>query len=221
MFCAYHGYRRAQTLYSTVNNSVFNVMHNRIDSTIFNYLSVATTWCRVAHLFPSNNVLCDVKIFFLFFMCGGHVDSSSFCFTTKVKLYFKKLLKMSNRLYINEILLQVRCCVSPINTTRSGGPVRMGYVAWLSHATSPGATGPGVTVLCRYVTREVTPISVARLGLDLLSQADPWHDWKSCHRVWRNSWNVDQSRQTDWRDWCNAQIANSSLGLTSLSQNNQ
>jgi hypothetical protein len=132
MVCAYHGYRRAQTLYSTVNNFVFNVMHNRIDSTGFNYLSVVMTWCRVAHLFPLNNILCDVKIFFLFFMCEGHVDSSSFCFATKVQLYFKNLLKMANQLYINEILLHIRSRAMPISATRLGGPVRTGYVAWLA-----------------------------------------------------------------------------------------
>jgi hypothetical protein len=32
---------------------------------------------------------------------------------------------------------------------------------------------------------------------------------------------MHQSRQTDWRDWCNAQIANISPGLTDRSQNNQ
>jgi hypothetical protein len=75
-----------------------------------------------------NNVLCDVKIFFLFFMYGGHVDSSSFCFMIKVKLYFKKLLKTANRLYVNEILLQIRSHASPIDVTRLGGACK--WVVW-------------------------------------------------------------------------------------------
>jgi hypothetical protein len=175
-------------------------MHNRIDSTGFNYLSVETTWCRVAHLFPSNNVLCDVEIFFLFFMCGGHVGNSSFCFTTKIQLYFEKSLKMAKRLYVNEILLHIWSHARPIGATRPRGPVQTSYVAWLSRSPSPDVTGPGLTVLCGYVARPVTPISVAWLGLDLLSQPDPWRDWESCHRVWRDSWNVHQSRQIEWRD---------------------
>jgi hypothetical protein len=39
--------------------------------------------------------------------------------------------------------------------------------------------------------------------------------------VWSDSWNMHQSRQTEWRDWCNAQIVNDTSGLTGLSQNNQ
>jgi hypothetical protein len=57
-----------QTIYSTVNNSASNVMHNRINSTRFNYLSIVMTCCRAAHLFPLNNVLCDVE-FFSYFLC--------------------------------------------------------------------------------------------------------------------------------------------------------
>jgi hypothetical protein len=57
----------------------------------FNYLCVPTTWCHVAHLLPLNNVRCDVNFFL--FLCGWHVNNSIFCFTIKVKFYFKKLLK--------------------------------------------------------------------------------------------------------------------------------
>jgi hypothetical protein len=125
-------------------------------------------------------------LIFLFFMLKYfsyfYVYSSSFCFTTKVKLYFLKLLKRANLLYDNEILLH-GSRARPIDATRPGGHVRMDYVARLSRATSPGATGPGLTVLCRYVARAVAPISVAQLGLDLLSQADLWCDWESRHRV--------------------------------------
>jgi hypothetical protein len=45
-----------------------------------------------------------------------------------------------------------------------------------------GATSPGPTEQHGYVARLVTSIRVPRLGQDLLSQANPWRDWESCHR---------------------------------------
>jgi hypothetical protein len=159
---------------------------------------------------------------FLIFHVWRTCRQLKFLFYDRSQIVFWKITKkMANRLYVNEILLQIRSHTNPIGGTRPGGQVQTGYLEWLSCATSPGTTGPVVTVLCRYVAWAVVSISVAWLGLDLLSQVDPWRDWESCHTLWHDSLNMHQSRQTDWRDWCNAQIANISPGLTDRSQNNQ
>jgi hypothetical protein len=92
--------------------------------------------------------------YFSYLLCVEDMSTTKF-------LFYEKLLKMINQLYVNEIPLHIRSRTRPIDMTRPGGPVQMGYVVLLSWATSPGATGLGLTVLCRYVARPVTPISVA------------------------------------------------------------
>jgi hypothetical protein len=164
-----------------------------------NYLRVATTWCRVAHLFPSKHVLRDVKILFLFFICGGNVDSSIFCCTTKVQLYCKKLLKIWQISYT----LMTSCCPEVVAPGLSawlclGVQCKRGYVAWLSCATPYGTTSPGPLE----PGKPVAWLGVTPQGLAWLLERH-------------------QSRQTEWHDWCNARSAYSTTGLTGLCRNKQ
>jgi hypothetical protein len=87
-----------------------------------NYLWVATIWCRVAHLFPLKDVLRDVEIFFLFFICELRVDSYIFCFATKVQLYCEKLLKTRQIDYT----LTNSCCTEAV---ASGLSARLGLAS--------------------------------------------------------------------------------------------
>jgi hypothetical protein len=75
----------------------------------FKYLCVPMTWCRVEHLFASNMFVVLSKYFY-FFICGRHVDSSIFCFTTRVKFYFQKLLKTQQISYT----LMKSCCIEEV-----------------------------------------------------------------------------------------------------------
>jgi hypothetical protein len=106
----------------------------------FNYLCVPMTWCHVAHLFPSNNVRSDVD-FFYFFILWMTCQQLHILFYDKSQISFRKITKnMTNHLFINKILLHRRSRARPINATKPGGPVRMGYVVRLSHATLSDVT---------------------------------------------------------------------------------
>jgi hypothetical protein len=97
-----------------------------------------------------------LKFFFLFFICGGHVDSFNFCFTTKVQLYYEKLLKTHQSGYT----LMSSCCTEadvPLCMARLGPGV---LYKQASRATLYGATDPGLPELRGHV---------ARLGQDHLS----------------------------------------------------
>jgi hypothetical protein len=113
--------------------------------------------------------------FFLFHICGGHVDSSIFCFTAKSNCIERNIKYMANQIYINEFLLYKSSCASPFSATRPGGPVQMTYVARLYNTIRPRGL--------------VQKDCVARLAQDLLNQPNPWRGWESCHRVWHDSWN--------------------------------
>jgi hypothetical protein len=117
-----------------------------------NYLCVTTIWCRVAHLFPSKDILCDVEIFFLFFICELCVDSYIFCFTTKVQLYCEKIFKTQQ-----------------INYTLTN--------SWCTEAVAPGlSTRLGLASLCKSAMWHnwVTPDRMAQLGLASLCYASMW-----------------------------------------------
>jgi hypothetical protein len=115
-----------------------------------NYLCVTTTWCCLAHLCHSKHILRDVEVFFLFFICRGHVNSLNFCFITKFQLYFKKLLKTCQ----NSYTVTTSCCTEEVTLL---------YMARLG----PGSCADG---------RCVTPLCMAWLTLAFLSYADMWHD---------------------------------------------
>jgi hypothetical protein len=77
-----------QTFYSTVNNSMSNVVHNRISSTEFKL-----PMCRNNLMSCSSSIPIDVEIFFIFSICGRDVDNYNFCFTTELQLCFDQYLK--------------------------------------------------------------------------------------------------------------------------------
>jgi hypothetical protein len=177
-----------QTLYSIVNNSVSNVVHNRIDSTEFKLPT-----CRYNLMSCSSSMPLETRsswcwFCFLIFYMWRTCWQLQLLFYDKNLILLQKFIKnMSKLLYVNDSLLYRSSRVTLYGTTRPGGPVQMGDVARLSCATLSCTTDPGLPELRGHVAWLVAPIRVARLGQDLLSQPNPWRDWESRHRVWHDS----------------------------------
>jgi hypothetical protein len=149
-----------QIFYSIVNHSVSNVVHNIIDSTEFKLPMCRYNLMSCSSSMPLETHSSWCRIFFLFFICGGHVDTFNFCFTRKVQFYYEKLLKICQ----NDYMLTTSCC------TEAVAPLCFARL--------------GLGVLCKWEMWHdlIAPLYLTWLTLASLSCADMWRDWA------RTSW---------------------------------
>jgi hypothetical protein len=152
-----------QTFYSTVNNSMSNVVHNRISSTEFklpmcrnNLMSCSSSIPIEAHSSWCWNIF---HIFYMWMRCR----QLQFLFHDRTSIMFWPIFKILTKQLFG---LAVQCTSRAIEN----GAIQA------SHATLCGVTPSGSPEPRTPMAWVVTPPCVARLHLDLLSTRLPWCD---------------------------------------------